>query len=181
MANRVETVKGAVKRALKDREAIRRGDFSPFIPALAMAVAKDGLLDFIPIVGNLLGLFISVYLFVFLWGKGKWKLRIIIFFLSLADIIPGISFLPFSTICVIYAFLRAKKRAGHAKIDLEAQNKLTNAERIREYQGRNKDRGAAARVSQSDARKPIYEENEQPRQEAANDPEYRKSRERKII
>jgi len=118
----LDQIKAATKLALKHREAIEKGHFSPFIPALAMALMKDGLLDMIPIIGNLLGLFITVYLFVFLWGKGKWKVRIVIFFLSLCDIIPAVNLIPFSTICVLYAYSQAKKHATKAEEKLTELN-----------------------------------------------------------
>lgn len=114
----LDQIKAATELALKHREAIENGRFSPFIPALAMAIAKDCLFDIVPVLGNLLGLFITVYLFVFLWGKGKWKVRIVIFLLSLFDIIPAVNLIPFSTICVLYAYSQAK---GHAK---ESEKKL---------------------------------------------------------
>lgn len=113
-------VKGAVTLSLKHREAIKNGDFSVFIPALAFAIAKDGLFDFVPIVGNILGLFITVYLFIFLFGKGTWKIRIVIFLLSLVDVIPAVNVIPMSTICVLYVYYKAKKHSVEVKEELAA-------------------------------------------------------------
>ena len=127
-------VKSAAKLAFQHRQAIKNGDFTPFIPALAMAIAKDGLFDMVPIIGNFLGLFITVYLFIFLWGKGKWKVRIVIFALSLFDVIPAVNLVPFSTICVLYAFKQAKAAADEAKKALATGEVQNNSERIREYQ-----------------------------------------------
>jgi len=118
----LDQIKAATELALKHREAIEKGHFSPFIPALAMAIAKDCLFDIVPIIGNLLGLFITVYLFVFLWGKGIWKVRIVIFLLSLFDIIPAVNLIPFSTICVLYAYSQAKKHATEAEENLKELN-----------------------------------------------------------
>jgi hypothetical protein len=115
----LDQIKAATELALKHREEIEKGHFSPFIPALTMAIVKDGLLDMIPIIGNLFGLFIAVYLFIFLWGRGKWKVRLVIFFLSLFDMIPAVNLIPFSTICVLYAYSQAR---GHAR---EAEKKLS--------------------------------------------------------
>lgn len=135
MATRLDTTKQAASLAFKHRQAIKEGDFTPFIPALAMAIAKDCLFDVVPIVGNLLGVFVTVYLFIFLWGKGKWKVRVVIFFLSLFDVIPAVNLIPFSTICVIYAYLQARKAFNQAKKELpELEGAQTNAEMIREYQ-----------------------------------------------
>ena len=126
--------------AFQARKAIAGGDSWPFIPAFAFALAKDTLFDpltIIPIVGLIpmtFSLFISVYLFVFLWGKGKWKVRLVIFFLSLMDAIPAVGLVPFSTICVWYASYQAKAAAKQAAKELPAFEAQTNAERIREYQ-----------------------------------------------
>ncbi len=160
MGARYDVIKEAARMAFQARKAIKNGDFTPFIPALAFAIMKDGLLDFIPIVGNLLGLFITVYLFVFLWGKGKWKVRIVIFFLSLFDVIPAVNLIPFSTICVLYAYYQAKKLADQARKELsEITGMQTNAQMIREYQ---KTRAAEA-------------------QEAANEPQYQGVSVQKVI
>jgi hypothetical protein len=115
---KLNQVKSAVTLSLKHREAIKNGDFSVFIPALAFAIAKDGLFDFVPIIGNVLGLFISVYLFIFLFGKGTWKIRIVIFLLSLADVIPAVNLIPMSTICVLYVYYKAKKYSIKVKEEL---------------------------------------------------------------
>jgi len=111
--------KSGAKLALQHRKDIENGDFSPFIPALVMAISKDALFDMIPVIGGIGGFFISVYLFVFLFGKGKWKVRIVLFFLSLFDFIPAVNLLPFSTICVLYTFYEAKKRASEAEEKLK--------------------------------------------------------------
>jgi hypothetical protein len=129
-----DVVKQGLKLGLRARKAVANGQFTPFIPALAMALTKDSLLDFIPIVGNLLGLFITVFLFVFLWGKGKIKVRIVIFILSFFDVIPAVNLIPFSTICVAYAFLQARKEAEQAKKELVGIETVTNAQRTRQYQ-----------------------------------------------
>jgi len=125
--SKVRVVKSAVKLALQHRKDIENGEFWPFIPALASAILKDGLFDAILIVGNIFGIFISVYLFVFLFGKGKWKVRIVLFFLSLFDFIPAVNLLPFSTICVLYTFYEAKKRASEAEEKLKLLKEEENA------------------------------------------------------
>lgn len=118
-----DQIKAATSLALKHRKDIKNGNFSSFRPALAFAIAKDiiDLFDII-IVTKFFGIFLSVYLFIFLWGKGKWKVRIVIFFLSCLDVIPIANMLPFQTICVLYAYRQAKKRAEKAKERLNALN-----------------------------------------------------------
>lgn len=141
MATRLGVAKDATLKALQARKAIKNGDFTPFIPALAFAVAKDFFLDIlseIPIAGLVpwaFSLFITVYLFVFLFGKGKWKVRIVVFILGLFDAVPlVIGIFPLSTVAVLYAYYQAKKHADQAKIDLASLGSQSNAEMIREYQ-----------------------------------------------
>jgi hypothetical protein len=115
---------------------VREGDLSVFLIPLALAVAKDFLFDplsTIPIIGQLVvGLLfcfpITVYLFVFMWGRGKMLLRLIFFFVALFDFIPFLNLIPFSSASVVFAYLLAKKDAetskGEAKKWEDASSKL---------------------------------------------------------
>lgn len=115
---RFEQIKRASELALKHRRAIQGGDFSVFLPALAFAIAKDTVFDFIPVLGEVFGIFVTVYLLIFLWGKGKWKVRIVIFILSCFEAIPFVNIIPFQTVCVLYAYHQAKKDAKQAQEQL---------------------------------------------------------------
>lgn len=178
MATRFDTVKRAVQLAIEHRKAIANGDFAPFIPALAAAVTKDTLLDVVAavpvagLIGTFLGLFITVYLFIFLFGRGKWKVRIVIFILGFFDIIPVIGVIPFSTVCVLYAYKQAKTHADQAEKDLAVLEAQTNAERIREYQMTR----AALAVGETEQQAQFEQEaanGAKYQQEAANDPVYK--------
>lgn len=118
-----------VKLALAYRKEIEKGNFSVFIPALAIALFKDGLLDEIPIIGTILGIFASVFLFFFLWGKGRWKVRLAVFILSFLDLIPGPNVLPMSTLAVLYAYHYCKKKAEKAEEKLKKLDEDMNRER----------------------------------------------------
>ncbi len=120
-----EQLKSATRLAFEHRKRVREGDFSVFLMPLAFAIVKDAIFDFIPIVGILFGFFITAYLFIFLWGRGKWKVRLVIFFLSFFDSIPFVNFLPFQTLCVAYAYHVAKKDADRSKAALESLSKAT--------------------------------------------------------
>lgn len=113
----------AVSMALEHRKAIKEGDLSVFIPAFVFAIAKDGFLDMIPGLGQIFGFPVAVYLFVFLWGHGVWKMRIktriIIGILSLLDFIPVIGMIPMSTMGVFYVYRQVSKRAFEAKMQLK--------------------------------------------------------------
>lgn len=173
MATRIGTVKEAALQALQARKAIKNGDFSPFIPALAFALAKDCLFDFladIPIAGLIpwfFSLFITVYLFVFLFGKGTWRIRVVIALLEFLDAIPFIGNIPLSTICVLYVYHKAKKKADQAAKELpvlEAQ--MSNKERIQEYQR------AQAEAAAEEAEQSV---------QAANDASFGRNLSRKVI
>lgn len=127
-------IKDAASLAFQHRKAIQNGDLTPFIPAFAMAISKDMLFDIVPVIGKFFGVFIAVYLFIFLWGKGKWKVRLVIFALSLFDLVPMIDLIPFSTVCVAYAYKQAKAEADEGRRALVALEGQSNALRIREYQ-----------------------------------------------
>ncbi len=124
--------------AFKARQAIANGEFYPFIPALAFALADDALLDpmlTIPIVGLVVVLpsaAITVYLFIFLFGKGTWKVRMLVFALQVLDWFPVINLLPMSTVSVLYVYYQAKKKADQARKELPVIQ--SNAEQIRGYQ-----------------------------------------------
>lgn len=120
---RLGQMRAAASLALKHRQAIKEGDLSAFIPAFAFAIAKDGFLDFVPIVGNILGLFITIYLFIFLFGRGKWRVRLVLMILSFIEVIPAVNLIPFQTICVFYVYHQAKKDVDMAKTALASLNK----------------------------------------------------------
>ncbi len=140
MATQLGAIKDASSLALRHRAAIKNGDLSPFIPAFAFALAKDSLIDMLTatilaaVVTEFFGLFISVYLFIFLWGKGKWKVRLVVFILGCFDSIPAVSLIPFSTVCVAYAYWQAVKGADEAKIELAQLETLTTMQRVRQNQ-----------------------------------------------
>lgn len=109
--NKWEQLKKAASLAAVDRKRIADGDFSVFLRPLAFAMAKDFIFDIIPIVGLIFGFFITVYLFIFMWGRGKWKLRIIFFIIGFLDLLPFIKLIPFDTASVLYGYHLAKKDA----------------------------------------------------------------------
>ena len=114
-----ERVKVAAMMALEHRKAIKEGDLSVFIPAFVFAIAKDGFLDLIPGLGQIFGFPVAVYLFIFCWGKGTWKIRMAIGIISMLDLIPAIGMLPMSTISIFYIYHRANKKALDARTQLK--------------------------------------------------------------
>lgn len=130
MSKRGPSIRTAIRTAAEHRRRIKEGDFSVFLIPLTFAIAKDGLLDLlahIPFFGFVIVLAfsfpISVYLFIFLWGRGKWKVRIVAFFLSFFEFIPLISMIPWQTVMVAYAYYLAKKDASESVVALESAEK----------------------------------------------------------
>lgn len=118
-----QRAKGFALMALEHRNAIKQGDLSVFIPAFVFAIAKDGFLDLIPMLGQIFGFPVAVYLFIFCWGKGTWKVRIAIGIVSMLDLIPAIGMLPMSTMSIFYIYHGANKRALDARVRLKALEK----------------------------------------------------------
>lgn len=123
--SQIERLKLATKLAFDARRRVKEGDLSVFLLPLIVAIVKDGLVDpisDIPIVGQILDILLSfpiaVYLFIFMWGRGKWKMRVLFFFVSLLDIVPIIDLIPFTTVCVLYARHLAKEAADAARDEL---------------------------------------------------------------
>lgn len=182
MATRIGTVKDAALQALHARKAIANGNFYPFVPALVMAIAKDGLFDLltdIPIIGligEFFSIFIAVFLFVFLFGKGTWKVRLVVAALQFFDIIPVVNLLPMSVLSVAYVYLVAKKKADRARKELPALEGQTNADRIRGYQW------ARAAAEAEEAERSAQAANDaRYQQEAANDVSYRQNLSRRVM
>lgn len=124
-------VRSAGRLALEHRRRVAAGDVSVFLFPLAIAMAKDGIFDVlsnIPIAGLIISLAfsfpIAVYLFIFMWGRGKWKLRILMFFVTIFGNFPVLSLVPFETLSVIYALHLARKEADKSKIELEKIGKV---------------------------------------------------------
>lgn len=122
----------AFKLALEHRKAIEEGEFSVFLVPFVLAVVKDGIIDTtignIPALGWILepvfGLPITIYLIVFSWGRGVWKVRIIIMILSFLDYIPVVDLLPMSTIGVAWIFIWAVDHAKIAKAEVAKLEKV---------------------------------------------------------
>lgn len=111
------SAKSALSLSAKHRKALKEGHFYVFFLPFTLALLEDFLLDIIgmvPFVGLLITLapstFITVYLFVFLWGKGRLQLKLIRSVLLLFDLfVPFLNILPFNTFCVWWAYVHAKR------------------------------------------------------------------------
>jgi len=112
--SKIKAIAEGLKLAHSFRKKVEAGDNSPFLIALIAAILID-LADLSVIVGLLL----KPALFYFLWGKGTFKVKITIRIALFLDCIPGVSWLPLSTISVLYAWRHISKEAEESKNNLE--------------------------------------------------------------
>lgn len=123
----------------------------PFLIALTLAFIKDfsdiglsllglmvsagtagALLPAVEAIATVVGWMLSGILTYFMWGKGylnESKVRLTWYLLGfLFDNLPGINAMPMTVFLVIWAWHVVRKRARHAKKDLEELNQKTGTE-----------------------------------------------------
>lgn len=103
----------AIKLGLTLRKAVKEHDNTAWLIAFALAIGCD-CMDIIPIAGWIITWFFRPALFVFLWGKGTWKVKIAYRILLFIDFIPFLNILPLSTACVFYAYIKSKEKKEEA-------------------------------------------------------------------
>jgi hypothetical protein len=108
----------AVQLGKKMRRAAKEGQQSSWLIAFALAIACD-CADFIPVAGWIITLFFRPTLFIFLWGRGTWKIKLVCYTLVFLDFIPVISMIPLSTISVAYAYAKSIKKIKEVKAQLK--------------------------------------------------------------
>lgn len=131
-------LKNAIATAREHRQRVADGDMTVFLFPLALAIAKDFLIDIlaaIPIAGLVVGtpfaIFIQTYLFIFMWGRGRIWLRFIFFFVGFLDLIPWLSLIPFDTASVLFAYYLARNDAKESTAALESAEKAQRMVRRR--------------------------------------------------
>lgn len=125
-------VKAAERVAKKLNKMIETGhDDSAFMIALLLAAFKDFLdiilgillIGLIPGVSFFIGLFLTSFMFFFMFGKGwflKTRLKIWFWILGLfVDGLPVFSALPINVLLVLYAWRLTKKKMRKAEEDLD--------------------------------------------------------------
>ncbi len=132
-----------------NKEIEKGNDFAAFMVAIMLAMFKDfidivffalkafltftvfGIAMALPlvIIAWTFGLFLSLFIFFFLKGKGWFlRTRVRIYYLIFACFIgtlPGFSALPLNTILVLYSWRLVKKRARKAEEKLKSVNRMT--------------------------------------------------------
>lgn len=99
----------AIRLAGELRKAAADHKKAPWLIVLVIAISCD-CMDTIPIAGWIVSLFFKPLLFLFLWGKGSWRIRTVYYICLLIDFFPFINMLPLSTACVVYAYMRSKRK-----------------------------------------------------------------------
>ncbi|NTV40652.1 MAG: hypothetical protein HGA61_00015 [Candidatus Moranbacteria bacterium] len=95
----------AIKLSRELRKGVNDHLTAPWLIAISAAIASD-LLD----TTWFLGVLIKIGLFIFLWGKGKLKYRIIRFIMVTLDLIPIIGYLPMTTGSVLFCWHESNKK-----------------------------------------------------------------------
>ncbi len=120
--NEFGLLKKATQLGFEARKKVKEGDFSVFLFPFMLALIKDVPLDIledIPFVGLataiLLSAPVSLYIFILMWGRGKWKVKLVRLFLLLLDLVPIVNIIPWTTASVYYAYHLAKKEAEENK------------------------------------------------------------------
>jgi len=116
---------GSLKIAGEIRKDIENGDLSKFFIVFVVAMAKDGFLDFIPVINIIIGIPASLFLVVSLWGKSRFmkkqlaKRLIIPFAILIVGNIPIIQIFTLETFIVYWIYRGAKKHAEKQEEKLE--------------------------------------------------------------
>lgn len=109
------------KLGFKLRKAAKEHQQAPWIIIFAMAIALD-LGDSVQILWPFL-LFFRIVLFVFMWGRGKWKVKLVVYTLMFLDILPIINIIPMTTAGVLYAYYKSEKKFRKANQKMEEHQK----------------------------------------------------------
>jgi len=126
--NKISALFKALGSALKARKEAEKGMNAPWGIAIAAAIAIDGA-DFIPIAGWMITLIARPFIFIFLFGNGRWwKKRIIrrLFLMLAIDSIPPFNFLPLTIISVLMAYRQTKREFKQKTEEEENVKKLAN-------------------------------------------------------
>lgn len=107
----------AVKLAVKLRKKINDHDNTPFLILMIAAIICD-LIEIGAVgMGGIATFSIKLFIFIMLWGRGTWKIKLVFRIMASLDMIPILDFLPLSTIAVIYVWHHITKEATKAKED----------------------------------------------------------------
>lgn len=122
-----------VRLASDLREAAEEHDDSAFILPICIALASDFtivILDGVALtvyaapvavlLEFLTGLVCSIILFIFFWGRGTWKIKLILWLAGLLKILPlPTNIIPWETLSVIYVWYELKNESEEKREEAE--------------------------------------------------------------
>ncbi|MEI7620946.1 MAG: hypothetical protein WCJ51_00260, partial [Candidatus Moraniibacteriota bacterium] len=103
----------AIKLARELRKDVKDHYAAPWLIAITAAIVSDS--D--PI--GVIGLPIKVFLFFFLWGKGRLKYRIIRYILMTFELMPIVGYLPMTIGAVLFCWHESNKKCKKSSEKLE--------------------------------------------------------------
>lgn len=115
----------AAKLALEFRaaEAEHRTEVFLFVTLLALMKDVPDLFSFG--ISTALTWAITVFILIFLWGRGTLVVRLILVMGSMFELIPLVNMLPMETTCVLYAWIESIKQAYMDRSRAEEHEKFT--------------------------------------------------------
>lgn len=114
----IKAAADAAKLAFTLRKAAGDGSKTAWIVTLVIGIIAD-----ICSLTWILGAIITLILLIVLWGKGRWKIKV----LQLFDLIPFVSLLPLTTISVLWCWHEDNKKR---KKKIEKAEKIEKSARI---------------------------------------------------
>ncbi len=116
----------AISLGMDARKSINDFDDTPFFFLFPFAIMID-FIDLIPFAGGVVTWFLKPFLFVALWGKGRWKVKVFRIILLLTDYAPIVNKLPWSTISVLYVYNSFKKDKREAQLKISKAREVAMA------------------------------------------------------
>lgn len=108
----------ALKLGFYLRKKLNQHNEAAMTIAFVLAIAID-FVDNIPVAGYIVTLFLKPLLFIILWGRGAWKVKLTCRILLFLEFIPFVNKLPLNTIAVIYVYKKLKKESSEAEDKLK--------------------------------------------------------------
>jgi len=116
----------AISLGLEARKSLDEFNNTPFFYLFPFAIVID-FIDLIPFAGSIVTFFLKPFLFVTLWGRGRWKVKVVRFLLFFTDYAPVVNKLPWSTIGVAYVYYSLKKEKESAQLELKKSEEIVFA------------------------------------------------------
>ncbi len=119
----IKSTFGAIKQGVKVgsllRSRVQDHIMQVYAVVIALAVLKDTIdiasAEAFSVLDWSIDLFISVVMFIFFWGRGTWKVKLVIFIATGIEVVPLLGAFPTWMFCVLYAYLNDLKKNKELK------------------------------------------------------------------